>query len=91
MKQANEAHNEQSETEPGRNSSTKDRCPNCKNLSMSRFYEVSQVPVHSVVLLRSVEQARDQIREEIALGHCSVCGFISNVLHDASRQEYGPG
>ncbi len=55
---------------------------------MSIFYELKNVPVHSVLLLTSREKALDYPRGDIALGFCQTCGFISNVVFDPSLHEY---
>jgi hypothetical protein len=55
---------------------------------MSVFYELESVPVHSVLLLPTREEALDYPKGDIALGFCRVCGFISNVAFDPSLHEY---
>ncbi len=55
---------------------------------MEMFYEIAQVPVHSVLLMETREKALTYHRGDIALGFCPACGFISNVLFDPSVHEY---
>ena len=55
---------------------------------MSVFYEVSKVPVHSVLLLPTRQEALDYPTGDIALGFCEECGFISNLAYDPGLQEY---
>ncbi len=55
---------------------------------MQIFYEVHQVPVHSVLLLDTRDEAVNFRRGDIALGYCEHCGFISNLSFDASLHEY---
>ncbi|MCH7588125.1 MAG: methyltransferase domain-containing protein [Chloroflexi bacterium] len=55
---------------------------------MSIFYAINNVPVHSVVLLRSRKAALEYPRGDIALAYCRHCSFISNVLYDESTQDY---
>jgi SAM-dependent methyltransferase len=55
---------------------------------MSIFYELESVPVHSVLLLPTREEALNYPKGDIALGFCQACGFISNVAFDPSRHEY---
>jgi SAM-dependent methyltransferase len=63
-------------------------CPNCGSVGMSVFYELESVPVHSVLLLPTREEALDYPRGDIALGFCQACGFIANVAFDPSLHEY---
>jgi hypothetical protein len=55
---------------------------------MAVFVRVESVPVHSVRLLSTREEALTYPRGEIALGFCQACGFISNVAFDPSVHEY---
>jgi len=63
-------------------------CPNCGSDGMSVFYEINRVPVHSVLLLPTREEAVNYPKGDIALGFCDTCGFISNVAFDPSLHEY---
>lgn len=63
-------------------------CPSCGRSAMSVFYEVSKVPVHSVLLLPTRQEALNYPTGDIALGFCEECGFISNLAYDAKLQEY---
>jgi SAM-dependent methyltransferase len=63
-------------------------CPNCGSVEMSVFYELESVPVHSVLLLPTREEALNYPKGDIALGFCQACGFISNVAFDPSLHEY---
>jgi len=55
---------------------------------MSVFYEVRNVPVHSVLLLETRQQAVEYPTGDIALAFCQQCGFISNVAFDPGLHEY---
>jgi SAM-dependent methyltransferase len=66
-------------------------CPSCSAVGMSVFYELEGVPVHSVLLLSTREEALNYPKGDIALGFCPTCGFISNVAFDPSLQEYSTG
>jgi SAM-dependent methyltransferase len=55
---------------------------------MQVFYEVEQVPVHSVLLLDTREEAINYPKGTIALGFCANCGFISNIAFDPTLHEY---
>lgn len=63
-------------------------CPNCGSVGMSVFYEVNDVPVHSVLLLPTREEALRYPKGDIALGFCQSCGFISNLAFDPGLHEY---
>jgi len=62
-------------------------CPNCGSVGMSVFYELEGVPVHSVLLLPTREEALNYPQGDIALGFCRACGFIANVALDPSLHE----
>jgi len=55
---------------------------------MSIFYELNQVPAHSVLLHSSRQEAIEFPKGDIRLGYCLVCGFISNVAFDPGLQNY---
>ncbi len=63
-------------------------CPNCETGELQPFYDVANVPAHSVLLLETREEALFYPRGNIRLGLCNVCGFISNILFDTSLHEY---
>jgi SAM-dependent methyltransferase len=46
------------------------------------------MPVHSVVLMRSQEEARNIERGDINLGFCGTCGFIGNFTFDVNLINY---
>ncbi len=47
---------------------------------MSVFYEVKNIPVHSVLLMPTRERALSYPRRDLKLGFCPACGFISNTV-----------
>jgi SAM-dependent methyltransferase len=63
-------------------------CPNCGSVGMSVFFELEGVPVHSVLLLPTRQEALNYPKGDIALGFCQACGFIANVAFDPSLHEY---
>lgn len=63
-------------------------CPNCGAGALTPFYEVRQVPVHSVQLLKTKEQALTFTRGDIRLAVCEHCGFITNSSYDPTLQDY---
>jgi SAM-dependent methyltransferase len=65
-------------------------CPNCLQESVETFYAVDPVPVHSVMLVPTREEAVHFPAGEIALGFCPACGFITNTLFDEFKMNYSP-
>ncbi len=63
-------------------------CPNCGGNELTSFYEVAQVPVHSVQLLKTRAQALTFTTGDIQLAVCGHCGFITNRLYDPHLQDY---
>lgn len=64
-------------------------CPNCgTNKSMNVFYEVENIPVHSVKLVHSQMEALGFPKGNMKLGFCSFCGFISNIAFDYMKINY---
>src|SRR3990167_6559899 len=70
------------------NTSINHTCPSCFEKSVSIFYEAKDIPVHSVLLLETMEQALSYPKGEIALGLCQSCGFVSNFAFDPKLHEY---
>lgn len=65
-------------------------CPACFSDNMYIFHKQDNVPVHSVLNIPTREKALNFPTGNIALGFCHNCGFISNVLFDASLLNYSP-
>ena len=63
-------------------------CPSCHQGRMQAFYEVRNIPVHSVLLMPTRERALNYPRRDLQLGFCRCCGFISNILFDPTVHEY---
>jgi SAM-dependent methyltransferase len=63
-------------------------CPSCGQPGVSIFYQIKNVPAHSVLLMPTREAALRYPKGNIVLGFCSQCGFISNVAFDPSLHEY---
>ena len=63
-------------------------CPSCSFKGMQIFYEVRQVPVHSVLLMSSREMALTYRKGDISLEFCKACGFVYNTTFDASVHNY---
>ncbi len=65
-------------------------CPNCRREAVEPFYSVESVPVHSVMLVPTQEEALHFPSGKITLGHCRACGFITNSSFDESKMKYSP-
>ena len=63
-------------------------CPSCGAGGMSVFYEVNNVPVNSVLLVMSREEAQEFQTGNIRLAVCAMCGFISNISFDEALTQY---
>lgn len=63
-------------------------CPSCKTKGLQIFYEAKNVPVISGMIFSSQEEAVSYPKGDIALGFCSKCGFISNVIFDSSKLDH---
>lgn len=63
-------------------------CPSCGSSDVMMFYEVDNVPVHSVMLLPTREEAISYPTRDIDLGFCTTCGFIYNTLYDPNAHHY---
>lgn len=63
-------------------------CPSCGCDQVRVFYESLSVPVNSVLLLSSREQALTFPTGDIRLGFCEGCGFIYNTSFDRQVVEY---
>jgi SAM-dependent methyltransferase len=67
----------------------RDDCPNCGVVeNLSDFYDVKDIPVHSVILLDTEAEARTFPTRDLRLTQCSHCGFIFNRLFDPTVQKY---
>jgi len=55
---------------------------------MHVFFEARGVPVHSVLLMETHQEAVGFRRGDIALGFCNSCGFISNLAFDPTLHQY---
>ncbi len=64
-------------------------CPACIQQSITVFYAVRAVPVHSCILIDTPEAAKNYPCREIKLGYCRSCGFVHNTVFDNSVHDYG--
>jgi len=65
-----------------------DVCPSCRAKGMSVFYEVDKIPVHSCLMVKTRDESIDFPRDDLKLGVCVKCGFVSNVVFDSKYSAY---
>lgn len=65
-------------------------CPSCGSQDLEVFYEISNVPVHSCLMLATQEEAMAFPCGDIRLGFCHRCGFIYNLDFDPQWSAYAP-
>jgi SAM-dependent methyltransferase len=65
-----------------------DRCPGCGSHRRTVFYELSGLPVHSVLLVPTQAQARSFPQGDLRLAFCQDCGFISNAAFQPEKLAY---
>ena len=66
-------------------------CPCCGAGGAETIYQVAQVPVHDVLLMRTRVDAVNGEKGDIALTLCATCGFLWNSRFDRSLLDYGLG
>nr|WP_246717534.1 class I SAM-dependent methyltransferase [Oricola nitratireducens] len=69
-------------------SKTPVRCPCCAEDVTETIYHVPSIPVHSCVLLASVEEALAFPRRDLTLAFCDACGFLFNRDFDEDVMRY---
>jgi SAM-dependent methyltransferase len=65
-------------------------CPACGGDDLESFYQISDVPAHSCLMLPTRDAALAFPRGDIELAFCRECGFISNIRFDVSLNKYSP-
>lgn len=63
-------------------------CPCCGTAVTRTLYRVPSIPVHSCILLESVEEARAFPRRDLELAYCDACGFVFNHVFDEAMMGY---
>lgn len=63
-------------------------CPACRTGTLQEFYTIDLIPVHSVRLLWTKEEAVRFPSGQMRLAHCPVCGFICNRAYQPELQDY---
>jgi hypothetical protein len=57
-------------------------------MGMTIFYQADSIPVHSLVLLPTREEAMRFPKGNLKLGFCHACGFVENTIFDPNLQDY---
>lgn len=63
-------------------------CPNCFYSPLRLFYSVKDVPINSVLLLKSRSEALAFPKGDVDLAFCENCGFITNISFQPDLIEY---
>lgn len=63
-------------------------CQACGSRDLEPFYAVSNIPVHSCLMLDSRAEALTFPRGDLELVFCRTCGFIQNRLFDPANERY---
>jgi hypothetical protein len=63
-------------------------CPSCGHSKLAVFYEAKHVPVHSCLMLSSQQEAVEFPCDDVVLGFCENCGFITNVAYRSKWSAY---
>ena len=63
-------------------------CPSCGARGLRLFHEQLGIPVHSVRLVETREEALAFPRGDLRLGFCGACGFITNTAYEPELQDY---
>ena len=63
-------------------------CPNCNSKGLLLFYTVTDIPVHSCLLMSSKKEAQRYPTSDLQLGFCPSCSFVSNMCFDPGLHNY---
>lgn len=63
-------------------------CPTCGSGQLQPFYLLDNMPVHSVLLINTREEALSFPKGDIELTYCPNCQFISNQQFDPQTQQF---
>jgi len=76
------------ENQPQKEDLMPSHCTACGAEKMQIFYSVDNIPVHSVRLIKSQQDALHFTQGKMDLAYCPVCGFIRNISYDPDLQDY---
>ncbi len=63
-------------------------CPSCGGRDLTALYHLPAIPVQSVILVDTAEEAADFPMGALELTLCRSCGFLFNAVFDASLVDY---
>lgn len=63
-------------------------CQSCGGRDLRIFYERLGIPVHSCLMVDTIDDARSFPRGDLQLYFCRTCGFIQNGLFDPANMHY---
>ncbi|MBN1985394.1 MAG: methyltransferase domain-containing protein [Prolixibacteraceae bacterium] len=66
-------------------------CPGCNSADVKEFFEAQNVPVQSVVTIKTFEEAVAVPKKDFTLAFCKNCGFIYNSSFDTTIDHYTKG
>ena len=66
-------------------------CSSCGGSRLLVFYELPNVPAHSVLLVPTRDEAISYPRGDVKLAVCGDCGFIGNFAFDPTLLKYSSG
>ena len=69
-------------------STTASRCPACTSRDIQVFFDLTDVPVNSCLMVNGREEALGFPTDNLRLGFCRDCGFIFNLLFDVEAITY---
>jgi SAM-dependent methyltransferase len=64
------------------------KCPACERGDIQVFFDMTGVPVNSCLMVNSKEEALNFPTDNLRLGFCRSCGFISNLVFDVEMITY---
>jgi SAM-dependent methyltransferase len=63
-------------------------CPACSAPGLQHFYDQSAVPVNSLLLLETAQEAKAFPTAPLSLAFCPSCGFVTNTAFDPAMTAY---
>src|SRR4051794_9316506 len=63
-------------------------CPACEHEGLNLFYEQAKVPLNSMLLLKTAEEAKGFPTGALRVAVCPECGFVTNTAFDPGSAEY---
>lgn len=67
------------------------KCMSCRSAETENFFLLKNAPVHSIVTMKSYEEAVSIPKKDLTLAFCKNCGFIYNSTFDHTLDMYTKG